>query len=316
MKIVIGYSGSKSANAMLKDLAHAGLPAKAEVMLIHAVPSLLPLESLAPDATGGVTWYADAYQAAVKNHALIVKRAKADSKDAVKLLKGLYPAWKIASETPDDEPAHAILAAAETWKADRIVIGSTGWNAVGKWIGGSVADRVLTHAHCAVRLGKGKAPSGTHAPRLLIAYDGSAYADAAVQHVAAGNWPKGTEARLVAVSEFQLHLGNLAAAVGKALGAKVPESPWPWMDKKLLKAAAILGAAGISAGTAVLIDEPRRGILTQAKKFKADTIVLGTHGLTGMKRFLLGSVSEAVAAHADCAVEIVRIASRKKAGSR
>ncbi|MGH9835129.1 MAG: universal stress protein [Blastocatellia bacterium] len=35
-------------------------------------------------------------------------------------------------------------------------------------------------------------------------------------------------------------------------------------------------------------------------------IVLGSHGRRGLKRFLLGSVSNAVASHADCSVEIVR----------
>jgi nucleotide-binding universal stress UspA family protein len=52
-------------------------------------------------------------------------------------------------------------------------------------------------------------------------------------------------------------------------------------------------------------------ILDIAERWGADLIVLGSHGYSGWKRFLLGSVSHAVAAHAHCSVEIVR--SRERA---
>src|SRR5262249_34217112 len=47
-------------------------------------------------------------------------------------------------------------------------------------------------------------------------------------------------------------------------------------------------------------------ILDEAEKWGADLIVLGSHGYKGWRRFLLGSVSHAVATHARCSVEIVR----------
>jgi nucleotide-binding universal stress UspA family protein len=47
-------------------------------------------------------------------------------------------------------------------------------------------------------------------------------------------------------------------------------------------------------------------ILDQAESWGADLIVLGSHGYSGWRRFLLGSVSHAVATHAHCSVEIVR----------
>jgi nucleotide-binding universal stress UspA family protein len=47
-------------------------------------------------------------------------------------------------------------------------------------------------------------------------------------------------------------------------------------------------------------------ILDCATKWKADLIVVGSHGKNGIQRLLLGSVSEYVATHAKCSVEIVR----------
>jgi nucleotide-binding universal stress UspA family protein len=51
---------------------------------------------------------------------------------------------------------------------------------------------------------------------------------------------------------------------------------------------------------------PKELILEEAHKWGADLIVLGSHGRRGISRFLLGSVSEAVASHAHCSVEIIR----------
>ncbi|MEO7427037.1 MAG: universal stress protein [Fibrobacteria bacterium] len=308
MKITIGYDGSKAANRALKDLANAGLPQAAQAKLIVAVPPLLPLESLAPTGDG-IAWYADAYKQAVANQKAVVDKAAVQAKEAVKMLKGMFPAWKLEVETSVDVPSHAILAAAEKWKADLIVVGSKGWNALSKMVIGSVAEKVLHHAHCTVRLGKGASSDSLkpRPPMLLIAFDGSPHAEEAVRQVAARTWPKGTRARIIAVSEFQLVMGDITVALNRSLGWDTGKgSAWPWINKKLDKAVAALVKAGIAAESTILIDDPKRAILSQAKKLKADAIIMGTHGLTGMKRFLLGSVSTSVAAHAPCSVEIIR----------
>lgn len=58
--------------------------------------------------------------------------------------------------------------------------------------------------------------------------------------------------------------------------------------------------------TKVLSGSPKRVILEEAEAFGADLIVVGSHGYGMFERFLLGSVSQAVALHAKCSVEIVR----------
>jgi nucleotide-binding universal stress UspA family protein len=52
--------------------------------------------------------------------------------------------------------------------------------------------------------------------------------------------------------------------------------------------------------------DPKTVLLTEAERWQADAIVLGSRGLSGMDRFLLGSVSAAVVARAHCSVEIIR----------
>ena len=58
--------------------------------------------------------------------------------------------------------------------------------------------------------------------------------------------------------------------------------------------------------TAVVLGFPKLVILDQAREWRADLIVVGSHGRKGLEHFLMGSVSEAVARHAACSVEIVR----------
>jgi nucleotide-binding universal stress UspA family protein len=67
-----------------------------------------------------------------------------------------------------------------------------------------------------------------------------------------------------------------------------------------------LRAEGFKAETAVETGDVRERILDSASEWRADLIVLGSHGKRGIQRFLLGSVAEFVARHAKCSVQIIR----------
>ncbi len=71
-------------------------------------------------------------------------------------------------------------------------------------------------------------------------------------------------------------------------------------------AAESLRSAGFEATTTVREGDPKVAILDCAAEWQADLIMLGSHGRKGIARFVLGSVSEAVARYARCSVEIVR----------
>jgi nucleotide-binding universal stress UspA family protein len=309
-KILIGYDASPAAEAALHDLARAGLPERAEALVLSACPPFLPLEALAPN---GVMppGYERAYAEAYANHQILVKGVLGRARTAARKLGAAFPGWKASAEAVTDTAAHALLDKAEAWKPDLIVLGSRGWSGIGKLILGSVADRVLNHAAGPVRIGRPRKGARGN-PHLLIAYDGSRHAEAAVAAVAARAWPKGTRATVLAVSEFQLRMGDLSVALTKALGRDAQGSSWPWMDARLAKAAKALEAAGLRAETALIIGEPRQAIVEQAKRLKADCVFLGSHGYTGLRRMMLGSVAAAVAARAPCSVEVVHLKRKGK----
>jgi nucleotide-binding universal stress UspA family protein len=62
----------------------------------------------------------------------------------------------------------------------------------------------------------------------------------------------------------------------------------------------------VEESISVLLDGPKAVIINEAERWDADLIVVGSHGHRGIERFLLGSVSEGVALHANCSVEVIR----------
>jgi len=86
----------------------------------------------------------------------------------------------------------------------------------------------------------------------------------------------------------------------EAAGKEQAETAVNHALKRLKSAGELKVTAKIKAGSA------KDAILDEAESWGANLIVLGSHGYSGWQRFLLGSVSHAVATHASCSVEIVR----------
>jgi universal stress protein A len=76
-------------------------------------------------------------------------------------------------------------------------------------------------------------------------------------------------------------------------------------------ASARLRAAGFSVETLFRLGDARIEILRAAEEWPADLIILGSHGRTGVSRWLLGSVAEHVVRHARCSVEVARLHERE-----
>ncbi|MBZ5661575.1 MAG: universal stress protein [Acidobacteriia bacterium] len=142
--------------------------------------------------------------------------------------------------------------------------------------------------------------------KILLAIDESKSSQAAVQSVMAMALPPGSEVKVLHVVEPPSLL------VGRELARPDLEFEAVWKTFRkhagtlVAKATEALRKSGLNAAPAVEDGDPKAKILDVAKEWHADLIVIGSHGRKGLNRFLLGSVSEAVARHAHCSVEIVR----------
>jgi len=145
--------------------------------------------------------------------------------------------------------------------------------------------------------------------KILIATDGSDHSKAAVNSVAERPWPQGSEVKIISAMEIPY------APATEAWVA--PDSYYSELDRvarEQAEAAVKDAVERIESGktsrleitTKIISGSAREMILDEAERWDADLIVLGSHGYRGWQRFLLGSVSHAVATHANCSVEIVR----------
>ena len=78
------------------------------------------------------------------------------------------------------------------------------------------------------------------------------------------------------------------------------------VDATLEEAAVVAREAGVPVNLYARQGDPADAILDVAEEVEADLIVVGNKGMTGAKRFLLGSVPNKVSHHAPCSVLIIR----------
>lgn len=151
--------------------------------------------------------------------------------------------------------------------------------------------------------------------KLLIAYDGSQCAGAALNDLKRAGLPRETEALVVSVADVWLPPpGSEVAAVAEMVPPPVRLSRAHAIEteeqalKLAEQAAERLQAQfpGWRVSAAACHDAPWWGILKQAETFKPDLIVVGSHGRGALGRMVLGSVSQRVATEADCSVRIAR----------
>jgi len=138
---------------------------------------------------------------------------------------------------------------------------------------------------------------------ILLATDGSNCSNAAAQHIAKLFRPLDNEVRVLTVVE-----PITTAVIPQMSPGYYPELEGQKPEAKALveRTAKTLAEAGFKVSMSVLTGDAKTVILDEAADWGADLIVVGSHGRKGMGRFLLGSVSEAVARHSACSVEIVR----------
>jgi nucleotide-binding universal stress UspA family protein len=141
---------------------------------------------------------------------------------------------------------------------------------------------------------------------ILVGTDGSETAGKAV--AAAVRLAKLCDASLHVVSAYEpVPRGRLRAEARQApADLQWMINPREEVDAKLSDAADEVREAGVAVETFAREGDPADAILDVAEERGVDLIVVGNKGMTGAKRFLLGSVPNKVSHHAPCSVLIIR----------
>lgn len=145
--------------------------------------------------------------------------------------------------------------------------------------------------------------------KILLAIDDSKFSEAAVESVIRQATPQETEVRVLHVIEpIPIYPDGQDWGYGPE-ASQVLEEQRKEAEGLVARGAQRLRDAGFQVTTAIEEGNPKVVIIDSAAEWAADLIILGSHGRKGLDRFLIGSVSDAVARHARCSVQIVRVPS-------
>ncbi len=210
------------------------------------------------------------------------------------------------------DPKTLIAKEAEERQVDLVVIGANSTHGVMQFLLGGVARAVARLAPCSVEIVR-RVP-GPEPLSILLATDGSDCSNEAARSVASRPWPEGTNFRILSIVEPSAPLLHPPYFSEKAMEA-IREKDMRRAQEAIATAERIFCPASIQATSMIAVPSatPKELILNEAAEWGADMIVVGSHGRRGMNRLLLGSVSEAVALHAQCSVEIIRQSQRSAA---
>jgi nucleotide-binding universal stress UspA family protein len=304
MRAVLATDGSPAAQVAVRLVAGLAWPEGSTIRVV----SVLDLDRVLPTAfadvpfdVGPIAEQAHAYQDDI-------------TREAVRTVEG--PGRQVERATPVGRSSAAIVDAAAGLGADLIVVGSRGRGPWRTMLLGSVSAEVVDRARIAVLVAR-TATLG----RAILAHDGSTGAAAAEEVVA--HWPI---------------LDRVPIEVLSVLGSREsPPSPpmtilQPIHDQALelygramaatrgrheqvaREASQRLTREGREATWDVREGDPAKAIVDEAQARGADLIVMGTRGLTGLDRMVLGSVARNVLTHAHCSVLVVHAQSGPVAG--
>ena len=135
--------------------------------------------------------------------------------------------------------------------------------------------------------------------------DGSAPAQDALEEVAQRPWPADRTLRILSVIQPYTPPAT-EIVLASATVDEIRQQQTHDAEQLTQHAAERKAASGLGIETAVREGDPRTVIVDTADEWQADLIVVGSHGRTGLAPLVIGSLAQALVAHAHCSVEVVR----------
>lgn len=145
--------------------------------------------------------------------------------------------------------------------------------------------------------------------KILLAVDGSAYSDAAIEEVAQRPWPPHSEVKVITAAETPVIVGMEPWAASPEYFGNLEKSVRDAAKGVIESAVVKLQTTedkSLKISSEIIQGSPRQVIVEEAERWNADLVVIGSRGLGIWNRLLLGSVSNSVVHHAHCSVETVR----------
>jgi len=285
---VVPVDFSKSSNVAVDYAVARARRRNAKLILVHVISTNALIAATSEDS-GSAELIVKAQEAARENAQIAMRKLVAR--------KGLAPNAHRVIFIESLDPAGAIAAQARKSRARMIIMGSEGRTGISRLFSGSVAEatlRATTRPLLVVKKGKLTKPA---AKTIVVPIDFSKASLAALK-----------SAREIAKAEKEtLMLLNIVAAsdqmVPYNLRAEFHQSLIKTENQRMRDLARRLKLAPRRYRTLVIrARDAAAAIAKEAKKHRASMIVMGSHGRSGLKHLVLGSVAERTLRHATCPV--------------
>jgi len=203
----------------------------------------------------------------------------------------------------DDLPDRGICKAAAECDADLVIVGTHGRTGVKRLLLGSVAERVVRlSGHDVLVARPGARPTAGGYREILVATDFSAMAEAGLRAAIA-----------LAAPGARIDILHCSYIPAIAFGHVPSTRALAELTEPLARQAHAQGQAlvagytrpGLSLAFHTIDAQPMQGIIEWHDRHRYDLAVVGSHGKRGLRRFLLGSVAEAIVRHASTPVLVV-----------
>jgi nucleotide-binding universal stress UspA family protein len=292
MRVLIATDFSSHAEGALKIVKALPLPSGSTVRIVHVVEPFPEVTAFAPAAITELSEDAEQQlRAELEKNAATLRTPERDVETALVL----------------GRTADVIIEEAERSKADLIVMGSRGRRAIKSALLGSVSAEVVDRAPCPVLVARGPALR-----RVILAEDGSETAAAGARLLATVPALSDLTVRVVSVVDapFPSTFAGGDAPMATYAAVQSYYDALPALREATTKfareGAAALVSAGLEATFEVREGDAAAQLIAAATEDRADCIVIGSHGRTGVARIFLGSVARGVLFNAPCSVLIVR----------
>ena len=286
MKVLVAVDSITTLDILINEMSARSWPYGTEARVLSIVENAdLPLKVWGDDGHGLSALRREMQKRGEQISALAVERLrKIGIPSQVVIMSG--------------EPESLISFAARSWPADLILIRANNRKDSRKRSLGSVAKSVVKSAPCSVEVVRVRdAITAERGFRVLLATDGSEASMAASQAIAEASWPDDTEVRVVSVVNPMIYSFEEIGVIG--------DQSTDYAHRAIRKAVQTLRDAPVKISAEIIAGNAARQITARAKDWGADLIVLGTDERRGLRRWLFGSTSAAVANRAHCSVRII-----------
>jgi nucleotide-binding universal stress UspA family protein len=313
MKVLLALEQTRISAGAIQLLSKVKLPRGTDLFLLHVNPIPQKLAGLAKERILKIS------QQVKEIEKDVLEQARQFLSKVEKRLSGRQDVH-FYSLVKKGFPGEEILKTIQAKDTDLVVLGTRGYSKATGFLLGSVSQWVLQEAPCSVLIARymPREKKKAQGMKLLLATDGSPDAQAAVDFLQAVELPPSSQITILHIVQkhvYETEQALTADSKNETEFAKLAEELLEVRGRegaKLLENTRMaLSSYGLPIQERLVFGNPAAEILKTARYMRADLIVMGSRGSTGVKRMFLGSVSNKVVHSAGCSVAVIRNTEKK-----